>query len=97
MLKSARYSKRRSNHDSKRRNRNRSEHSTKALNDLLDPREQHIGHAAKLAADLQKISFSAHTGDAKARDRLRKLNDESILHNAELESVDAQSRKPIRA
>jgi hypothetical protein len=65
------------------------EAATLTLNDLRDRREQLIGHSAKLAADRQHISYAAHTGDKTAKERLRKINDESILRNAELESIDA--------
>ena len=63
--------------------------ATKTLNDLLDQRDQLTGRSAKLADERQKISFAAHTGDKGAKDKLRKINDETVFHNVELESVDA--------
>jgi hypothetical protein len=65
------------------------EQATKTLNTLMDQREQLVGRSGKLASERQKISYAAHTGDKGAKERLRKINDESVLHNAELEGVDA--------
>jgi hypothetical protein len=65
------------------------EKATKTLNALLDTRDQLIGRAAKLSADRQAVAYAAHTGDKAAKERLRKINDETVLHNAEIESVDA--------
>jgi hypothetical protein len=66
------------------------ETATKTLNDLLDQRDQLIGHSAKLVTDRQAIAYAAHAGgDKGAKERLRKINDETVLHNAELESIDA--------
>ena len=65
------------------------EQATKTLNDLLDQRDQLTGRSAKLAADRQAIAYAAHTGNKEAKDRLRKINDETVFHNVELESVDA--------
>ena len=62
---------------------------TATLNDLLDQREQLIARSSKLASDRQAIAYAAHTGDKGAKERLRKINDETVLHNVELESVDA--------
>ena len=62
---------------------------TATLNDLLDQRDQLTGRSAKLAADRQAIAYAAHTGNKEAKDRLRKINDETVFHNVELESVDA--------
>jgi chromosome segregation ATPase len=65
------------------------EAATKTLNSLMDQREQLLGRSARLTSDRQALAYAAHTGDAKAKERLRKLNEESITHNAELESLDA--------
>jgi hypothetical protein len=65
------------------------ETATKTLNDLMDTRDQLVGRSAKLVSDCQAVAYAAHTGDKGARERLRKINDESVLHNAELEGVDA--------
>jgi hypothetical protein len=65
------------------------ETATKTLNDLMDTRDQLVGRSAKLVSDRQTVAYAAHTGDKGAKERLRKINDESMLHNAELESVDA--------
>jgi hypothetical protein len=63
--------------------------ATKVLNSLLDQREQLLGRVAKLASDRQACAYSAHTGDKQARDKLRKLNDDAVLANAEIEGIDS--------
>lgn len=63
--------------------------ATKTLNDLMDQRDQLIGRSARLVADRQAVAYVAHTGDKGAKERLRKINDETVLHNAELEGIDA--------
>jgi uncharacterized phage infection (PIP) family protein YhgE len=66
------------------------EAATKTLNDLKDQRDQLVARTAKISADLQAISYAAHAShDKAAKEKLRKLNDERVLHNAEIESVDA--------
>jgi hypothetical protein len=65
------------------------EHAEKMLNELLDKREMLIARSAKLAADRQAVAYAAHTGDKAARDKLHKINDSTVIHNAELESIDA--------
>jgi hypothetical protein len=62
--------------------------ATRTVNDLLDQREQLVARAGKLAAERQKISYAAHTGNKSAQDKLRKVNDQTVLHGAELEGVD---------
>lgn len=65
------------------------EQATATLNDLLDQRDQLVGRIAKLTADRQGISYAAHTGNKDAKDRLRKLNDQTVINNIELETIDA--------
>jgi hypothetical protein len=65
------------------------EQATKTLNELQDTREQLVARAAKLASERQKLSYSAHTGDKASKEKLRRINDESVLFNTELESIDA--------
>jgi hypothetical protein len=66
------------------------ETATKNLNQLMDQRDQLVARTAKIVADRQAISYAALTGNDKAtKEKLRRINDESVLHSAELESVDA--------
>lgn len=66
------------------------ENATKTLNGLMDQREQLVARSNKIISDRQAISYAAHAGNDKgAKERLRKLNDETLLHSAELESMDA--------
>jgi hypothetical protein len=66
------------------------EAATKTLNELLDERDQLVARASRLVADRQAIAFAAHArNDKSAKEKLRRINDESVLHNAELESIDA--------
>jgi hypothetical protein len=65
------------------------EQATTTLNSLLDQRDELVARAAKFNADRQAVAYAAHTGDKTAQDKLRKLNDETVLHNAKLEGIDA--------
>ena len=65
------------------------EAAQKTLNDLLDSRDAIVARAAKLNHDRTKLAYAAHTGDAKAKDQLRKANDGVVLANLELETIDA--------
>jgi hypothetical protein len=62
----------------------------KVLADLLDQKDELIARAGRLAADRQRLAFAAHTNtDKAAKERLRKINDETILFNCELEGIEA--------
>jgi hypothetical protein len=56
---------------------------------LEDHRRHLIQKATELDAERQKIAFSAHTGDQKARQRLDRINAETASHQSELLSIDA--------
>jgi hypothetical protein len=66
------------------------EQATKTLNDLTDARDALVARSAKLTSDRKAIAYAAHAaGDKGAKERLHKINHESVLHHAEVESLNA--------
>jgi hypothetical protein len=59
------------------------------IKSLEDKRQHQIQKATELADERQRVSFAAHTGDAKARQRLDKLNVESATHGSEMSSIES--------
>jgi hypothetical protein len=59
------------------------------LASLEDKRKALVTKATELADERQRVSFAAHTGDAKARQRLDKINIETAAHTSEFESIEA--------
>ena len=64
---------------------------------LEDKRKTLIDKKIELDAETQRISYDAHTGDAKAKHRLSAINNEISTHEREMNSVElalkeAQSR-----
>ncbi len=47
------------------------QHAEKLVRDFEDKRRHIIEKAVELADERQRVSFAAHSGDAKARTRLR--------------------------
>jgi hypothetical protein len=66
------------------------------LNTLLDDKDVLIGRSAKLKSAREAVSYAAHTGDVKAKERLKAINDELLLVNAEMESIDAAIAESAR-
>jgi hypothetical protein len=56
---------------------------------LLEKKKEHLAKGKHLSQLRQEVSFSAHTGDSKARRRLDELISEIVRHDAELVSIDA--------
>src|SRR5258708_2434127 len=54
-----------------------------------DKRQHLIQKRTELSDEKQKISFAAHSGDAKARQRLDKINSETAVFTSEFESIEA--------
>jgi DNA repair exonuclease SbcCD ATPase subunit len=65
------------------------EQAEHVLNNLRQKREVLIARGHSLDAERTKLSFSAHTGDKAARQKLDKLNAEAALHDSELRSLDS--------
>jgi hypothetical protein len=65
------------------------EQAEKTLNDLLDQRDEHIARGTKLAADRQNLAYAAFTNDKAAQAKLRKINDETVLHHVTLEGLES--------
>jgi hypothetical protein len=66
------------------------ETATKTLNDLMDRKDELLARAGKLSTDRGKLAFAAHAGGNKdAKERLRRLNDDAVLCNCDLETIDA--------
>jgi hypothetical protein len=65
------------------------EQATHVLNNLRQKREVLIARGHSLDAERTKLSFSAHTGDKAARQKLDKLNAEAALHDSESRSLDS--------
>jgi hypothetical protein len=66
------------------------ESATKTLNDLLDQREQLTGNAGRLIEQRRKLSYAALAArDKAAQDKLRKINDEALSYETQLQSIDA--------
>jgi hypothetical protein len=65
------------------------EQAEHVLNNLRQKRDAVVAHGIELGDERGKISFAAHTGDKAARQKLDKLNAESVLHESELRSLDA--------
>jgi hypothetical protein len=56
----------------------------------LEDKRQHLTQkATELADERQRVSFAAHTGDAKARQRLDRINVEHATHSSEMASIEA--------
>jgi hypothetical protein len=61
----------------------------KTVANLEDKRRALIQKATDLAVERQRVSFLAHTGDAKARQRLNAINTETSMQASEMESIEA--------
>jgi hypothetical protein len=61
----------------------------KTVASLEDKRRALIQKATELAEERQRVSFAAHTGDAKARQRLNAINTETSMQASEMASIEA--------
>jgi chromosome segregation ATPase len=53
-------------------------------------------HGTELQDERANVALDAHTGDAKARQRLNEINSEIAVHASELASLDAAMRAGAR-
>jgi hypothetical protein len=60
---------------------------------LEDKRRALIQTATELAEERQRVSFAAHTGDAKARARLTEINNATANHASEVQSIEDAIRE----
>jgi chromosome segregation ATPase len=65
------------------------ERAEQTLASLEDKRKALVTKATELADERQRVSYAAHTGDAKARQRLDKINIETATHTSEQASIEA--------
>jgi hypothetical protein len=67
------------------------ERAEKVLAELMDRRDACVARAGQLGEERRRLAYAAHAvgGDKTAQARLRKVNDETVLHNLELEGIDA--------
>jgi hypothetical protein len=63
--------------------------AAKTVEILEDKRRALIQKATELAEERQRVSFAAHTGDQKARQRLNVINTETGTHASEMASIEA--------
>jgi hypothetical protein len=67
----------------------KTEKAEATVSGLEDKRRALANHAIELAEERQRVSFAAHTGDAKARQRLDKISAEHSAHESEMASLEA--------
>jgi hypothetical protein len=65
------------------------EKATRDLNSPEEQREAIFSRTKLLEKQRSEVAFAAHTGDAKAKARLKDINSEAALHGQDIASVDA--------
>lgn len=65
------------------------EHAERDLNNLEEQREAIFSRTKLLDKQREQIAFAAHTGDKKAKDRLKEINTEAASQGQDIASVEA--------
>ena len=71
------------------------EKAEKVAASLEAKREACVKHGTELQDERANVALSAHTGDAKARERLDEINSEIAVHASELASLDTALRAAL--